>query len=180
MGLAASQARYIFITQRKITLEGALMANSNKQIRLAQESSELAEEKNDALNQKQWEFNGNADFNYDMMMGDSAMNSDKGLYMVMTGGQNSQVVLNAKYAKAMQAAGVPQKGGNYSDTGFWSAAFSAILSEKTDKITAQEISETATSVTAGRTCTLSGAGIAKEIFIILKTSVITILSIPAT
>ena len=111
MGLAASQGRYIFITQRKITLEGALMINSNKQIRLAQEAAELSEEKNAALSEKQWELNGNANFDYDMLMGDTAMNSDKGLYMVMTAGKDSKIVLNNKYATAMCAAGVPTSGG---------------------------------------------------------------------
>lgn len=116
MGLAASQARYIFITQRKITLEGALMSNSNKQIRLAQEAAELSEEKNAALSRKQWELNGNADFDYDMLMGDAAMNSKDGLYLVMTSGKDSHIVLNSKYASAMCAARIAPTGGKASDS----------------------------------------------------------------
>ena len=64
MGLSAAQAKYLFISSRIIDVQGALMTNSMKQLALTDKSSDIAEAKEYALNAQQWQFNGNAQFDY--------------------------------------------------------------------------------------------------------------------
>ncbi|MBR1908760.1 hypothetical protein IJ818_07480 [bacterium] len=111
MGLAAGQARYLFISNRINTVQGALMINSARQMRLADEASDIAEAKDAALNLKHWEFNGNDTFNYDSLMGKSAIEAGNGAYILLTNDGNNRVVLNNTYARAMEAAGINQAGG---------------------------------------------------------------------
>ncbi|MBQ8460663.1 hypothetical protein IJ541_11275 [bacterium] len=111
MGLSAGQARYLFISDRINTVQGALMINSARQMRLADEASDIAEAKDAALNCTHYEFNGNDRFDYDSFMGEDAMNAGKGLYFLLTNDGNNRVVLNSTYARGMEAAKIDEKGG---------------------------------------------------------------------
>jgi len=130
MGLAAGQARYLFISNRITDIQGSLMINSARQMRLADEASDIAEAKEAALNCTHYEFNGNAEFDYDSFMGESAMNSDKGLYFLLTNDGNNRVVLNNTYARGMRAAGINEEGGSETPAGLYAFMNAVVGSPK--------------------------------------------------
>ena len=109
MGLSAAQAKYLFISSRIIDVQGALMTNSMKQLALTDKSSDIAEAKEYALNAQQWQFNGNAQFDYNTLMDNE--------YFVVTNDDKNRVVLNGLYAAAANSAKVNPNGSAYSVEG---------------------------------------------------------------
>ena len=113
MGLAASQARLLTITARKSDCEFLSMSLSHQKIALARDMENISDEYQKALNQTKlvYDYYGS---------GVSQMNLDYGLFMtpsvyndyypkLLTDNKN-RVVLDAKYASAARAAGIPAEG----------------------------------------------------------------------
>ncbi len=113
MGLAASQARLLTITARKSDCEFLSMSLSHQKIALARDMEVISDEYQKALNKTRlvYDYYGS---------GTSQMNLDYGLLMTPSiyndyypkflTDNNNRVVLDAKYASAAQAAGIPPEG----------------------------------------------------------------------
>ena len=110
MGLAASQARYLFISTRMNDLEAGMMRLSAQQLRLTDQANDIEERRDYEANLMHLEFNGERNFTYDDMMGEAAMNNGE-FYFLTTNDGNNRVVLNQKYANAIKAAGIAEEGG---------------------------------------------------------------------
>src|SRR5574344_1207230 len=108
MGLAASQARYLFISSRINDLESNLMSISAKDLALTDKANDISEQYNFALNNTNLALNGQIGFGYDQTMGETAMNSENGLYMLSD--SKNKTVLTSTYAKAAKAAGISEDG----------------------------------------------------------------------
>lgn len=110
MGLAASQARYLFISTRMNDLEAGMMRLSAQQLRLTDQANDIEERRDYEANLMHLEFNGERNFTYDDMMGEAAMNNGE-FYFLTTNDGNNRVVLNQKYTNAIKAAGIAEEGG---------------------------------------------------------------------
>ena len=110
MGLAASQARYLFISTRMNDLEAGMMRLSAQQLRLSDQANDIEERRDYEANLMHLEFNGERNFTYDDMMGEAAMNNGE-FYFLTTNDGNNRVVLNQKYTNAIKAAGIAEEGG---------------------------------------------------------------------
>ena len=117
MGLAAGQARYLFISNRCIDLEKGLMSLSMKELALKDRANDIAEARDYATNLQHLEFNGNKNFSYDDMMGEAALNNGQ-LYYLTTNDGSNKVVLDSRYAAGMKAAGVSADGGEFTNNGY--------------------------------------------------------------
>ena len=117
MGLAAGQARYLFISSRCIDLEKGLMSLSMKELALKDRANDIAEARDYATNLQHLEFNGNKNFSYDDMMGEAALNNGQ-LYYLTTNDGSNKVVLDSRYAAGMKAAGISADGGEFTNNGY--------------------------------------------------------------
>lgn len=117
MGLAAGQARYLFISSRCIDLEKGLMSLSMKELALKDRANDIAEARDYATNLQHLEFNGNKNFSYDDMMGEAALNNGQ-LYYLTTNDGSNKVVLDSRYADGMKAAGISADGGEFTNNGY--------------------------------------------------------------
>lgn len=117
MGLAAGQARYLFISSRCIDLEKGLMNLSMKELALKDRANDIAEARDYATNLQHLEFNHNKNFSYDDMMGEAALNNGQ-LYYLTTNDGSNKVVLDSRYAAGMKAAGVSADGGEFTNNGY--------------------------------------------------------------
>ena len=117
MGLAAGQARYLFISSRCIDLEKGLMNLSMKELALKDRANDIAEARDYATNLQHLEFNGNKNFSYDDMMGEAALTNGQ-LYYLTTNDGSNKVVLDSRYAAGMKAAGVSADGGEFTNNGY--------------------------------------------------------------
>ena len=117
MGLAAGQARYLFISSRCIDLEKGLMNLSMKELALKDRASDIAEARDYATNLQHLEFKGNKNFSYDDMMGEAALTNGQ-LYYLTTNDGSNKVVLDSRYAAGMKAAGVSADGGEFTNNGY--------------------------------------------------------------
>lgn len=114
MGLAASQARLLFLTARKDDVEYAMMRISNEKISLSRDTTELSEKYSRELNQRKLQFalgdsgGTTVDLNYDAIMKPNSL----GLYnqYVLTD-TSGRVVLDDKYATIVNGLGISQSGG---------------------------------------------------------------------
>ena len=113
MGLAAGQARLLTITGRKSDCEFESMRLSHQKIALARDLAALSNEYQNSLNQTKlvYDFYGTGDtaldLSYGVLMTPSALN--KYSPKLVTDSMN-RVVLNSKYARAAEAAGIPREG----------------------------------------------------------------------
>ena len=106
-----SDARLLVLTARRNDVQGALMLNSTKQLRLTAQAEELSAERTAALSNAEnciWEYRGSQEFDYNTLMND-------GYFIVAS--DTKKMVLNNRYAEAMRAAGIKEEGGNYSVAG---------------------------------------------------------------
>lgn len=110
MGLAASQAKLLFITARTNQVEAGLMSISSKEMLLTDKAADLSEQYNYNRTQTMLAYNGQAGFTYDMLMGESALNSGNPLAF-LTNSTDNKVILDPIYATAAKAAGIAEKGG---------------------------------------------------------------------
>jgi len=113
MGLAASQARLLTITARKSDCEYQSMAYSHQKIALSRDMNIVSAEYQDALNQTKlvYDFYGTGDqstpLSYGLLMQPSKLND----YMPSPiTDPEGRIVLDAKLAAAVRAAGIPQEG----------------------------------------------------------------------
>jgi len=109
MGLAASQARLLFITGRKNDIEFNQMQLSNEKISLSRDSAELSDQYNTSLNQRKltWSCSGNAtsansvDLTYNLLMGYNTTNQ-AGQYLITD--TNNRVVLSSAICSKLGSA----------------------------------------------------------------------------
>ena len=113
MGLAASQARLLTITSRKADCEFQSMRYSHQKIALSRNMTDISNEYQSALEKTKlvYDFYGNGDtslaLTYGMMMTPSELN---GHMPILTTDSAGKIVLNASYAAAAKAAGIPREG----------------------------------------------------------------------
>lgn len=113
MGLAASQARLLFVTARKNDVEFQEMRVANQKIALSRESAAASEAYSDALNSRKlmWAVDGSAtgdkevDLTYDLLMRPNTT-ADSGQY-IYTNSSNGKVILDNKYITTL---GLPSTG----------------------------------------------------------------------
>lgn len=94
MGLAASQARLLFITRRQADVEMGMMRNSNAQLSLSREQSNVNSQYNMMKAATKLEFQSN-EITYDNLMGDAAVTLGS---LNMLTDSSGAVVLNDKLA----------------------------------------------------------------------------------
>ena len=113
MGLAASQARLLTITTRKADCEYQSMRLSHQKIALSRDMTTLSNEYQNSLTKTKlvYDFYGTGDtstpLSYSLMMSPSILNNN---VPIMLTNAEGRVVLDAKYAAAARAAGIPQEG----------------------------------------------------------------------
>ena len=150
MGLAASQSRYMFLTNRKADCEYWITINSMRKMQYTREMSKLSQEYNRELNQKKLAFYENGKYNditYSYLMGYgknyfTAFNNSKPLKdnpsMILTD-YKGQVVLSDVYANAiMQVLGTSVMSGYGRGGTFDSSRIPEILAALCPPITAEE------------------------------------------
>ena len=113
MGLAAGQARLLTITGRKSDCEFASMRLSHEKIALARELADISNEYQNSLEQTKliYDYYGTGDtsmpVSYSLLMTPSALNN----YMpTLLSDSMNRIVLNSKYARAAEEAGIPREG----------------------------------------------------------------------
>lgn len=107
MGLAASQARLLFVTARKSDVEFQEMRVANQKIALSRESAAASETYSDALNARKlmWAVDGTStsdkevDLTYNLLMRPNAT-ADVGQY-IYTNTTNGKVILDSQYASVI-------------------------------------------------------------------------------
>ena len=113
MGLAASQARLLTITSRKLDCEYASMALSHEKMALARDMNIVSAEYQDSLSQTKlvYDFYGTGDTSTDLTYGLLMTPSEINNYMpTPITDQSGRLVLDTKLATAARAAGIPQEG----------------------------------------------------------------------
>lgn len=113
MGLAAGQARLLTITGRKSDCEFASMRLSHEKIALSRELADISNEYQNSLEQTKLIFDyygtGNTDMplSYSLLMTPSALND---YTPILLSDSMNRIVLNSKYARAAEEAGIPREG----------------------------------------------------------------------
>ena len=113
MGLSASQARLLTITARKSDCEYQSMRYSHQKMSLSRNMTDISNEYQNALDATKlvYDFYGTGDktnpLSYNLMMTPSELN---GYLPLMLSDNSGKIILNAKYAAAAKAAGIPQEG----------------------------------------------------------------------
>lgn len=98
MGLAASQARLLFITMRQNDVSAKMQRISNDKMILARDEDEIANKYNQMIYQKDYKLKDGVSLSYDALMGSGALNSgETNLFLseqvVLTDTLNMQIVL---------------------------------------------------------------------------------------
>ena len=115
MGLSASQARLLTITARKADCEFQSMQLSHQKIALSRDMENISTAYQEALNQTKlvYDYYGTGtsqmDLTYDLLMKPSLYND---YYPKLITDSQNRVVLDARYAAAARAAGIPAEGLN--------------------------------------------------------------------
>src|SRR5574344_1998241 len=113
MGLAAGQARLLSITTRKSDCEFQSMNLSHQKLAISRELEDVSNKYQNSLEQTKlvYDYYGSGDestpLTYDLLMTPSALNDYIPKLLTDTSGR---VVLDAKYAEAAKAAGIPKEG----------------------------------------------------------------------
>ena len=113
MGLAASQARLLTITARKADCEFESMALSHQKLALSRDMERVSTEYQNALTQTKlvYDYYGSGDKQLDLTYGlfmEPSIYNDYVPKLVTD--PTNRVILNAKYAAAARAAGIPAEG----------------------------------------------------------------------
>ena len=139
MGLAASQARFLCITARKMNCEYKSTDLAQQKLEITNQLSDISNEYSNAMNATKliWDnqsVNSTSGVDYALLMSPSAAN-DYNPYMLST--TSGAIVLNSTYAAAAKAAGISKAGGFGSQDSrdkFLSALCSqGIITEETTK-----------------------------------------------
>lgn len=117
MGLAASQARLLFITARINDDQYQLMKLSNDLLTTKSKSNDLADQYSEKRNAANYTFNGNNYFTYSDLMGSNNLTAGNENPYMMTD-TNGNVVLDGAYGMAMQKAYMVTNGNLASEKGF--------------------------------------------------------------
>lgn len=113
MGLSAAQARLLTITARKSDCEFLSMTLSHQKIALSRDMENISTNYQNALNQTKlvYDYYGSGtsqmDLNYGLLMTPSVYND---YFPKLVTDPKNRVVLNASYAAAARAAGIPAEG----------------------------------------------------------------------
>jgi len=113
MGLAASQARLLTITARKADCEFQSMTLSHQKLSLSRDMERISDQYQNSLNLTKlvYDFEGTGDstmpLTYDLLMTPNIYNN---YYPKLVTDNNNRCILNANYAAAARAAGIPAEG----------------------------------------------------------------------
>lgn len=113
MGLAASQARLLTITARKADCEFQSMTLSHQKLSLSRDMERISDEYQNSLNLTKlvYDFEGTGDstmpLTYDLLMTPNVYNN---YYPKLVTDSGNRCILNANYAAAARAAGIPAEG----------------------------------------------------------------------
>lgn len=113
MGLAASQARFLAITSRKVRCEFESMQMAQQKLSLTRELEQATEDYNSALNTTKlvWDPDGTGatpfDLSYELIMNASEVN-DYTPFMISR--SDGRIALDSKIARAAKLAGIPEEG----------------------------------------------------------------------
>ena len=105
MGLAASQARLLFITSRQNDVSAKMQRVSNDTMVLARDEDEVITKYNKMLNATKLELKDGVDLSYDALMGSTAINN-RGSMSIITNSDGRVVLSTADISKY----GLPQEG----------------------------------------------------------------------
>lgn len=119
MGLAASQARLLFLTRRKSDVEGVngMMGISNDLLSLSRQSAKLSEQYEEALRAQKvtWTQGGEtSDLTYGLLMGATAAAAGSSNQYILTTSDGSAVILDKKYIDQL---GLEKTSGTADDLG---------------------------------------------------------------
>ena len=108
MGLAASQARLLFITSRQNDVSAQMQRVSNQNMILARDEDEVSEKYNRMLSATTYETTGGVNLSYDALMGAGAASSGAGA--IITESSTGRVVLSKSLAASLLGAGAAATG----------------------------------------------------------------------
>lgn len=132
MGLAASQARLLTITSRKSQAQFDSMALSHQKLALSRNLTDISNEYQNSLNQTKlyYDFYGiNSTDNpltYSLLMSPSTIND---YVPTLISNNQGNIVLSSPYARAAEAAGIPQEGLGCTPSSLMRNAFVMALAE---------------------------------------------------
>lgn len=142
MGLAASQARLLFITSRQNDVSAKMQRISNQTMILARDEEEISDKYNRMLNEKVYKLK-DTDLSYNTLMGSAAINSG---YMNIITNDKGAVVLSDKDASRY---GITSNTGGKGD-------FAKIYDSNVDKFIEYVEGDNAASIIASKPTTPSG------------------------
>ena len=160
MGLAASQARLLFITSRQNDVSAQMQRVSNQNMILARDEDEVSEKYNRMLSGTTLEVADGVNLSYDALMGASAANNGGGA--VLTESSTGRVVLSKSLAASLLGAGAAATGSNADFKAMYGDAktFAAKVSGSSDVANAVEkIQQDGTNKNNNTTTTISINGI---------------------
>ena len=108
MGLAASQARLLFITSRQNDVSAQMQRVSNQNMILARDEDEVSEKYNRMLSGTTYETKDGVNLSYDALMGAGAASSGAGA--IITESSTGRVVLSKSLAASLLGAGAAATG----------------------------------------------------------------------
>ena len=108
MGLAASQARLLFITSRQNDVSAKMQRVSNDNMVLARDSDEVSEKYNKMLNATKMQLKDGVELSYDALMGSTAINN-RGSMNIITNADGKVVLSTADMSKyGLPSSGEPK------------------------------------------------------------------------
>ena len=160
MGLAASQARLLFITSRQNDVSAQMQRVSNQNMILARDEDEVSEKYNRMLSGTTYETTDGVNLSYDALMGAGAASSGAGA--IITESSTGRVVLSKSLAASLLGAGAAATGSSADFKAMYSDAktFAAKVSGSSDVANAVEkIQQNGTNKNNNNTTTISINGI---------------------
>lgn len=165
MGLAASQARLLFLTRRKSDVEGVngMMGISNDLLSLSRQSAKLSEQYEEALRAQKvtWTQGGKtSDLTYGLLMGATAAAAGSSNQYILTTSDGSAVILDENYKTALN---LNKASGSASDLGSSGIDFAArMLKSKVPLCQAAVTGTGGTGSTGGTTTTTTTTGVSSN------------------
>ena len=160
MGLAASQARLLFITSRQNDVSAQMQRVSNQNMILARDEDEVSEKYNRMLSGTTYETKDGVNLSYDALMGAGAASSGAGA--IITESSTGRVVLSKSLAASLLGAGAAATGSSADFKAMYGDAktFAAKVSGSSDVANAVEkIQQNGTNKNNNNTTTISINGI---------------------
>jgi len=162
MGLAASQARLLFITSRQNDVSAQMQRISNQNMILARDEDEVSEKYNRMLSGTTLEVADGVNLSYDGLMGASAANNGGGA--ILTESSTGRVVLSKSLAASLLGADAATTGSGsdframYGDAKTFAAKVSGSsdVANAVEKIQKAGTSTNTTTAEAGTTISING------------------------